>query len=212
MADQDNWPANPNEPQSTKSSGGGGCLKIVLIVGALGLVCMVVCCGGAFYFGSQFVPKVTNNAAEVAGVGQQIMKIDIPAEFEGEGAVTIDNAFMTMRIANFKRKTGDSQLMLLKMEMKFGDMKGQGDEFKNKMSGPKADDLDIQKTETREFDINGEKVPFKFSEAVNRETKVGYHIVEAQMGTPTNFRTLRLVIEDDDYDEAEVVKMIESIR
>jgi hypothetical protein len=175
---------------------------------------MLLCCGGVFWLGSTMVPKETKVPAEVAAVGQQILQFDIPAGFEGTNAVTIDNFFVTVQTADFKRKQGDAQLQLMKMEIKIAGMDKQQQDFKGQFQRP-ADahqSLDIKKTEKRDFVIAGKKVAFRFSEAVDPTSNVEFRVVEGEMGTPpVNVRLLKFVIQADDYDEDEVVKMIESI-
>src|SRR5579871_1518642 len=216
MSDQDNWPANPSDTQAAPKSSSSGCLKWFLILGGLGLFCMLLCCGVAGWFGSKFIPKLTTNPAEVAEVWQKIMKIDVPEGFTGESAATIDNSYMTFQMAKFKGKTDDCYLQLGKIEIKFADMgkmnKQQQNEIMDKYQNPddKANQLEITKTETKEFVIDGKKVPFRFSEAVASETETEVRVVEAELGTAGNMRFLKFVIEAEDYDEDAVVKMMSS--
>ena len=107
MSDRDTWPDNPNDPtpqrapQWEEKSGGGGCLKFALIVGGLGFVVMLVCCGGLAWFGWGFIPKVVKVPADVAALRLQVMQIDIPAEFVSDAGMSIDNWLLAMKFVNY---------------------------------------------------------------------------------------------------------------
>jgi len=96
MSDRDHWPDNPNDEPRRQSEfrerpAGGGCFKIALIVGVIGFFGLLVCCGGLAWFGRGLMPKVATTPAEVAALGQEVMQIDIPAEFVGQGGMSMDN-------------------------------------------------------------------------------------------------------------------------
>jgi hypothetical protein len=213
MAEQDNWPANPSEqPASEQQKSSGGCMKIGLIIGGLGLVLVLVCCGGFAFFAGSFVPKIVTTPAEVAAMSKQIVEMDIPPEFQGEAGFNMDNFAVTMRMVKFKHNAGKGDLMLMNIKVKMGDPKQKID-FKNQQGmNDKERNLELGDSTTKDFDIRGQKVTFRFTEAVDSDKNVPCHVVEGSIAEPNGTTEIKLVLEDDAYDEEAVVKMIESIR
>lgn len=219
MSNRDEWPDNPNDPQPESAAhyeekSGGGCLKWVLILGGLGLLSVLVCCGGGVWLMWGSLPKMVGTPAEVAAVSQEIMQIDIPPDYIGEAGMSADNFIFAMRFATYRHKEGKGQLLIGSMQVKLGASKDQQAEFKN-TTRERSDNekkLTITNTEDREFTIRGKKVPFKFSEATEEGTDKKYRLVEGELEGAGTMAVFQLTLEEDAYDEEAVVKMIESIR
>lgn len=220
MSNRDEWPDNPNDPtpqraqQWEEKSSGSGCLKYALIVGGLGFVVMLVCCGGLVWFGWGFIPKMATSPADVAAVGQQVMQIDIPEEYVGKAGATIDNPLIAMRFAAFLHKEGKGALLIGTMQVKVGNLKDKEADFKTRFEQQSKDKkkLTIKKTEEREFTIRGKQVTFKFSEAEEEGTDKKFRLVTGDLEAPGSLTILQLTLEEEAYDEEAVVKMIESIK
>ena len=138
MADRDSW--NDPQPESAapvKKKGMSGCMLATLIVGGVGLVGMVVCCGVAGWIGSMFVPTVTKVPAEITAVGRKVLNTDVVADFSPDNAITIDNMFLTMRIAEFKHKEGKGEMMMGNVVFKIGDANQTGDQSRKSAKGLK---------------------------------------------------------------------------
>ena len=213
MSDRDQWPDNPNE-QSHEPKSGGGCFKIALIVGGVGFLGMLVCCGGLAWFGWGFVPKMATTPADVAAVGQEVMQIDIPAEFVGQAGMSWDNWVMSMKFATYEYKEQKGSLVIGSMQVKLGDPKDSQAAFKNqtKQQSDDEEDLKITVTVDREFTIRGKPAKFKFSEAEQEGTGKKFRLVSSEIATPGGLLIFQLKLEEDAYDEEAVVKMIESIQ
>ena len=219
MSDRDAWPDNPSDPprrvqQLEEKPGGGGCLKFALVVGGLSFVVLVVCCGGLVWFIWGFVPKLVTAPADVAAVGQEIMKIEIPEEFVGQAGISMDNFAMTMKFATYQHKEQKGTLLIGSNQVKIGNPKDQQAVFKN-TSKQQADiekGLKIMETVDREFTILGKLATFKFSEAEKEGTDKKFRIVSSEIDSPGGMLIFHLMLEEDAYDEETVVKMIESIQ
>ncbi|MEK6262614.1 MAG: hypothetical protein AABP62_28800 [Planctomycetota bacterium] len=219
MSDRDQWPDNPNDvprqqsqPQEPKS--GGGCLKVALIVGGIGFFGMLVCCGGLFWFGRGLLPKMVTTPAEVAALGQEVMKIDIPADFVGQAGMSMDNFAMTMKFANYQHKEQKGTLMIGSMHVKIGDPKDHQAAFNNQKAQQSVaqEGLKITTTADREFTIRGKPVTFKFSEAEKEGTDKKFRLVSSEFESGGGLMMFQLTLEEEAYDEEAVVKMIESIQ
>ncbi len=213
MSDRDQWPENPNEVPSQPKSG-GGCLKAVMIIGGIGFIGLVICCGGLAWFGRGFIPKMVTAPADVAVLGQEVMKIDIPAEFVGQAGMSMDNFAMTMKFATFQHKEQKGTLMIGSMQVKIGDLKDQQAAFnaQKTQQGGAQEGMKITTTEDREFTIQGQPVKFKFSEAEQVGTGKKFQLVSSEFESGGRLMLLQLTLEEDAYDEEAVVKMIESIQ
>lgn len=213
MAEHDTWPENPNDqsaPKPAKSS--GGCVKVILIGGGLGLVVMLVCCGVAAWFGTSFMPKVTNTPAEVTAMAKEIMEIQIPEDFNPDTGLAIDNFAISMRMASFRHKDNQGTLVLGDFKIKMGDPNQAKQLQQQPDIGGKPQNLRMGDTSTREFTIRGKSVPFRFSDAVDEDTNAKVRVVEGTLEVPGGGTFIKLIVNEDAYDEDAVIEMIESIR
>lgn len=219
MTDRDSWPDNPNDPpartqQWKDSSGGGGCWKVALVVGGIGFLCMLVCCGGVGWFVWSFVPTMASNPADVSKLGQQVLQIDLPEDYVGDMGMSIDNWLVSMKIANYRHKDGKGSLLIGALQVKVGDISGHQARFNSHTAEHSDQDqkLIIRKTEEREFTVRGRKVPFKFSEADEAESGKKFRQVSGQIDGSNAITIFQLTLEEEAYDDEAVVKMIESIK
>ena len=128
-----------------------GCLLASLIVGGLGMVCMMVCCGALAWFGYSMKPTVTNVPAEVRAASQQILNVNISDDFTPENAMTMDNMMFTNRMVKFRHKEGKGLLLMGMMKLKIGDpnqAKIQSGQMRGPFEMEARNNLDIKKTET----------------------------------------------------------------
>ena len=215
MSNQDSWtdPNTPTPPAAKK--GMSGCMLASLIVGGIGLVGMIACCGVAAWFGPSFLPQNAQGPVEIAAVGRQILNMEIPAEFTPSEGMTIDNPFFVMRIAEFRQKEGKGDILMVSMKVKFGDpnqadlqSRQMRDPFENKIRGT----LDIQKTEMREVMIAGQKVSVSVGEGTDRSTNKPGHLVGAAIDQPAGKTFVLMRMDDEIWDEEAVLKMLEDAK
>ncbi len=219
MSSRDEWPENPNDnsPQQAdqwRENSGRGCLKFVLILGTLGFLTIIVCCGGFAWLVWGFLPRAATTPSEVAEVGQKIMKFELPPDFIGESAATVDNPLLATRFATFRHKDGKGTLRLGALWVKLADFTKQRVDFRVDAEKHFDDEhkLDVKRTIDRDFTIRGKKVAFKFSEAEELGTGKKFRVVTGEFESPASLTILELILEDDAYDEAAVIKIIESIQ
>ena len=215
MANQENWPDDPNvERPAVKQKSSGGCWSVVLIVGGLGLFVMLLCCGIGGWMVYSLMPKLTSNPAEVAEIGKQVIDLQIPDDFQADTAMTIDNFAMTMRMANFRQKDNKGTLLLGDFQLKFGnpDQKLDIQQKRDQNNSKDGLKLEMGDSQVREFEVRGKQVPFRFSDAVDQDTKTKFRVVEGDLEGPKGGAFIKLIIESEAYDDDAVVKMIESIR
>lgn len=192
-----------------------GCLLASLIVGGLGLVCLMVCCGAFAWIGYTMKPTITNIPAEIRAVSQQILNVNISDDFIPENAVTMDNMMFTNRTAKFRHKEGKGQLIMSTMKLKIGDpnqAKLQSGQMRAPLEMEARNNLDIKKTESRDIAINGQKVSVAIGEATDRITGKSVHTADLEISLPTGQTFILLRLDDDVWDEAAVLKMLEEAK
>lgn len=218
MSGNDLWVDPPNQPQPVESvpkKRMSGCMLATLIGGGLGVVCLLVCCGVFAWFGSMMIPTTTTVPAEVTAVGQRILNIELPPDFQPASAMTIDNMFITMRIAQYSHKENKGDLMLNSMKFKMGNP-GQGavppDQMRVKFEEEIRSSLDIKKVESHDITVNGQKVSVAIAEAVDRNNGKGVHTATANIPI-TNGQTFFLLrLDDDVWDQDTILKMLEDAK
>ncbi len=189
-----------------------GCLLASLIVGGLGMVCLMVCCGAMAWIGYTMKPTITNVPAEVLAASQKILNVKIPDDFVGDNAITMDNMIFTNQTAKFRHKEGKGQLLMGTMKLKMGDP-NQAKLQSGQMRGPfeieLRNNLDIKKTESREIVINGQKASVAVGEAIDRATGKAVHTADLDVSLTSGETFILLRMDDDIWDEAAVLKMLE---
>lgn len=197
--------SQPSAP-GRKSS---GCAKAVVIVGGLTLLMLLVCAGIVGGIAWSIWPTFIENRDEIAATGKQILDVTIPPEFEPATGFKMTNFAIAMQMAAYRRTDDKGSLILGSLKMKLGTAI-QKPEFQSKSE--KTPRLKIGETKVIEFEVRGQKVPFRFSDAVEQDTDKKYRVVEAEFESDTETKFFKLILEDDVYDEAATIQMIESIR
>jgi hypothetical protein len=201
--DDGNAQAKPPRPKSSK-------LRVILIIlGVCGLCC-VLCCGVAAYMISGLIPVTTPEG--VRKKTQEIVAIEIPDHFKPVMAM---NIFGQVRIAMYQESAApdDGMLMLMGFSKNLQQEQNADQQMREAMSkqGQQEIQMDEDKTETREFTIRGEKCKFVFGEGKKPNSETEFHQVYGAFPANGGGGMLMLQLSADEYDEAEIVKMIESI-
>lgn len=216
MSENNPWSDSQNaSPAPVKKQGMSGCMLAAIIVGGLGMVCMVLCCGVGIWFFSMVMPKELNTAAEVTAVGRQILNIELPPDFSPDKAITSDNFIYTLNIAEFTHKENKGKLMLGGIKIKIGDpnqAKMQSMQFREPIEKPSRDPIDVKKSENHEIMINGQKVTVVIGEGTDRTTQKAVHTASTEFVSGGQFTFLFLRMDDDIWDEAAVLKMLEDTK
>jgi hypothetical protein len=216
MTDKNSWGDTPSDsPTPPAKKGMSGCLLASLIVGGLGLVSLLVCCGVGAYFATSWAPKMTTLPAEVAAVGQLVLDMKVPDEFKPSNAMTMDNFVFTMRIVQFTHQEGKGKMVLGTMKIKIGDpnqANPQAAQFRSQHEIEITGNLDVKKTESHEIDINGQKVAVMIGEATDRSTGKEVHTAKADINSPTGQTFFLLRLDDDAWDQDAVLKMLEGAK
>ena len=216
MSGNTSWNDTPEQaPSRPAKKPMSGCLLASLIIGGLGGVCLLACCGVGAYFAANFAPKITAVPAEVTAVGKSVLDLNISEDFTPVNSVTMDNFVFTMRIAEFAHKEGKGKLVLGAMKIKMGDpnqANAQTGQFRTQHETNMSDNLDVKKTESHEITIDGQKVSVMIGEANDRTSGKGVHTATADIKSPTGQIFFLLRLDDDVWDQDAVLKMFEEAK
>ena len=216
MTDQNSWADSPGDaPAAPVKKPMSGCMLASLIVGGLGLVGLLLCCGVGGYFATTWAPKITKVPAEVTAVAQTVMDLKVPDEFTPSNAVSMDNFIFTMRIVEYTHKEGKGKIVLGTIKIKVGDpnqANPQTAQFRSQHEVDISGNLDVKKTESHDITIGGQKVSVMIGEATDRTTGKGVHTAKADINSPMGQTFFLLRLDDDVWDQDAVLKMLEEAK
>lgn len=203
--------------------------KVLLILGAIAGIGLLACCGGVAFVGWKFqgIAKnfaenfTTKNADEIRARTATIVHIDIPDAFQPIQA--FDLIFMKQMIYGNQAKGSMVMIIEINQPMEHASdaaaAKQQRQEILRQMrqqqaqqSGQMNTELAEVSSETREFEINGEKIPFEFIKGTAPNGGTPTRQVVGMFAGRQGMVMLMLMVPESDYDDETVLKMIESIR
>jgi hypothetical protein len=216
MSDRDSWTdPQPDAPTPLKKQGMSGCLLASLIVGGLGVVGMLMCCGFIGWAFMTFMPKPTIVPAEVTQIATGILDTKLLEDFVPVEAASGDNMLFMLRTAEFKHKDGKGGLVMGKVKFKFGDP-AQGtspsQDFRTKIELKMRGSLDVKKSESHDVLMGGHKVSVLISDATDRDTRQEVHVASGDFELPSGTTFFLLRLDDDIWDQDAVLKLLEESR
>lgn len=202
-----------NLPVKSGMSTGMKILLALLVV--VGLVCLT-CCGVGAYFAYFVRNAVHEQPEEIRNDTAAIVEIAIPERFKpvnGMNLVLFRMVKYTTDPEGKPQVEGAGELTLFEMsaavinEQQEQEIKQQMQKEMEKKSG---ENLPVEKSEDREFTIRGKKCTFQFGTFKHKDGEP-WHRIQGTFPSKTGTATLVINLPDSEYDEAEIVKMIESI-
>lgn len=195
-------------------------MKILIVLLCLGGVLFLLCGGCVIYVVSQVKHEVKQDDPQAAAqTAQEIVTIEVPEQFQPSDSVKMGGELfgfgMKMKVATFRSAEGHGSLVLMQMQMKIRNMPQQDQAELARQQLRQQDlhntELNVVRSEQREFEIRGQKVPFLFAEAKQPETDTAFRQVSGAFAVDQGMVMLLLQVEEEAYDEEAVVRMLESI-
>ena len=186
------------QTQTAPEKKSGGCLKWFLILGGIGLVLGVICCGGVTYLGFQFKPTIATTPAEVDKIALEIADLKMLPEFAGKTGMKMNIMIMDMRMADYEHAAGKGQLQLIEMAMKAAggaDQDAQLEVEMNKQNQLNFRTLDGAETETMEMEIRGKPASFTVTTGKATGSDTEYHQVKGVFKSKNGIAKLMLEVE-----------------
>ncbi len=203
--------------------------KVLLVLGSVAGFFLLACCGGVVLLVVKFQGAMqsmaqnlsTKDPDEIRARTAKIVHIDIPAEFP---PVIAFDWFVMKQIIYGKQGRG-STVMIMEINSEMMGGKGAGNvreqrqeilrqlkQQQGQQGGNLDTDLAEERIDTREFEIDGEKVPFDFIKGRAANGGTAMRQVAGLFPGRQGILMLFVMVPESEYDEEAVVKMIESIR
>jgi hypothetical protein len=215
MSIQQDW----QDPQSQKRGMSSGS-KVLLILGGVGGLFLLLCCGGLAIVGYKFKEAVgnlvTTDPELIKTRTQDIVTIEVPPGFKPVQAMDM----VVMRMVVYNGDGGDQSSVFMIMEfdktMMQGNKKQQQDQMLQQMRAQQAQqgsngDIQVEETQTREFTIAGRKTEFSFVKGKSNDGKA-VRQVTGSFPTVDGVAMLFLMVPEEKYDEAAIDRMLQSIQ
>ncbi len=173
------------------------------------------CCLCGVFLSRQW-PTFEHNPTAAEALTHELLSIEIPPNFEPQG--TIDwNVWLLlhMRGAYYVHAVDDGELSLLEVDSRFisqPDFREHIISSLHQHGAGSGFDLNVRKTETRSFNVNGEAVPFTFLTAEDRSTGKARRLVDGVVTVNGRPILVSLWVAEDLWDDAMIARLIESIR
>jgi hypothetical protein len=215
MSIHEDWkdPEAPKRGMSTTA-------KVLLILGCVGGVFALLCCGGGvfvyFRLKDALEKAVVLDPQLIREQADQIVKIDLPPGFEPKQAV---NALVLRWVVYEKNPDDGSRLRLMGIDHAIVDagnpetQKMQMMQVMQQQEGtPGGEPVFLaRETEQREIRVRGEPAKFEFAKGTAAADGQEMRQVTGSFKTPTGIGLIVFLVPVEGYDEAAVVKMLESI-
>lgn len=205
----DQWGGPP-----PKAGMSGGMKAFLILVAILG-TCCVLCCGIVGFFAYQMFPKVSQNPAEINAARDDIAKIDLPAGFQPEHMVKMDNFFMTMTAVEYRDPAIDGHFSLGEMQVKVGEPAQREQAMRQQLDrqgigAPK--NLRNAKSETKSIEIKGQECSFTFKRGEDAVSKKKMCQVQGVFEGKHGPVWIFLEMDQKAFKEDAVIKMLEGIK
>ena len=194
-------------------SGGTNWGKILLILFGVGLVSLLLCCGGGYYFARNAF-DMTQEPAKIATMQKEIIEIDLPPDVQPAMGMNMNLGVMKMKVVMYSPEAGTS-LMLMQMQMA-GQTKEQMQSTFNQQAGQQQNNRNFRQesAETKTVKVDGQDIDFMFAKGTlnppNGAPKP-VRMVTGMFPSKDGMGFIQYSIDEEKYDEAAVIKTLESI-
>lgn len=189
---------------------------LVLVLGFLSAFGLAACClcGGALWW---FRPVIHEDPEQARLLTKEIANINIIDSYQPKGTIVWNVAFLLkVRGAYYERFAGDGLLMLVEVTSRFRteeDVRRHiRQTLEEKGGGGAPLIVDDSLTKRHQVVIRGEPVEFVFKIGKSAHTGRKYHLVEGVFEGNSGEVLLAMRVDDDVWNEEEVVQMIRSIQ
>lgn len=206
MSMQEDGSGEPVPPQRS------GCGRAFLIIFAIVGIIALLCCAGLGIVLWKLRNAFSNDPAVVRENTSTITDIDIPDSFRPVSTVSV----LSMTGVMYAAEDGKGMLLLGGIQEKNGS-KERETQLKTMLAQQKQQQGQNQQLETvskeeREFQIRGEPAKFEFVVAKDKSTGKEFRVVSGTFAGKSGLAGLMLEVPADEFDEAAVEKIVESIK
>ncbi len=182
--------------------------KVLLILGGVFGVMMLLCCGGALWFYSKM--GITQNPQQVQAIQRQIVDIQVPEGYQPQMGMDMSVGPVTMKMAVFVSEGGMLMLMQMPEQSSEEEMRQKMEESLQQQG--KNQQINVDSRKTRTVVVDGQEVEFDFIEGTHADSGGKVRQVIGQFPGRGGTVMLMLVVPEDQWDEDEVMEMLQSIK
>lgn len=191
--------------------GPGTATKVMIGCGAAVFLSLLLCCGGLLWFGRSAV-QLKTTPADIGQLSQSIASIDVPSEFHPQMGMELRFP-VQMKMAVYERDGGTGSLVLMEMAIPGAGTEEQMEQsFQQQMRQQgRQDDIQVESREEKTFQIDGQERKFEFVTGTDPGKNRKVHRVTGIFPSRGATAFLVLTLDDAQWNEEEVTRMIESI-
>ena len=201
----------PTKSRQTRApSTGTNWGKVILILLGVGAVSLALCCGVAYYF---FPASATDDPVKIAVMQKEIIEINLPPDMPPTMGVNMNLGVIKMKIVTYNQGQPTS-LILMEMQLSGQTEEQMKQTFSQQGNQQQNQQFRQESSETKTIKIDGVDRDFLFAKGVF--TPPGGQPTPARMITglfpsKTAMGFITYTIDEANYDEAAVIKTLESI-
>ncbi len=201
----------PTKSRQTRApSSGTNWGKVILILLGVGAVSLALCCGGTYYF---FKDAMTVDPVKITAMQKEIVEIDIPPGMNPVMGMNMNFGVMKMKVVAYNPNHTTS-LTLMEMQISGQTEEQMKQTFSQQGNQQQNQQFRQDSSETKTIKIDGTDHDFLFAKGTI--TTPGGQPTPARMITglfpsKTAMGFITYTIDEADYDEAAVIKTLESI-
>lgn len=202
---------------ATPKKGMSGCMKAFLILGIVGVVLGVGCCGGFYFFGGGNPIKVNTDPAQAAKVGDTIFDGGLGEDFPAKTSVVISIPFVGpfMSMVIYGDEAAGEMVMVGQLDPKFtqGANKAQMEQQMRDAMSQQANkgNMTVLSTSTKPVTIRGKPTEAVISKVKTNDGKEGW-MATASFEGKGGQAFLMVMVPANEYEEADVVEVIELVK
>lgn len=210
MSTNQDWQQTPPPPKSGMSGG----TKLLLILGGIGGLLALVCCGGIGFVVFKYRNAMSTDPATVRATTSEIATIAIPDGFTP--VMSMNLPWPPMKMATYQDSSQQGMIVLMEMDASMGgadpeQMRIQMQQQLRQQGQPQAD-VQVQQSETRQLTVRGQPTEFVFSKGTNTQTNTEFWQVTGTFQSQGGTALLIVMVPADQMTEEEIVEFIESIQ
>jgi len=200
-----------SKPRKQKAGGGTNWGKVILILLGVGGISLALCCGVGYYF---FQNALTQDPVKIAAMQKEIVEIDLPAGLQPAMGMNMNFGVMTMTMAMYNPNQTTS-LMLMQMQLS-GQTEEQMQQAFSQQAGQQQQNAQfkMESSETKTIKVDGQDRNFIFAKGTISPpsgTATPVRMVTGMFPSKNGMGFIQYSIDETTYDEAAVIKTIESI-
>ncbi len=178
----------------------------------MGVVSLALCCGVGYYFARQAF-DMTQDPVKIAAIQKEIIEIDVPPNMQPGMGMNMNFGPVKMKMVMYNPNAGAS-LMLMEMQIS-GQTEEQMKQAFNQQAGQKQNNqFRMESSETKTVKVDGQDREFLFAKGTVSPPggqPAPVRMITGMFPSKNGMGFIQYSVDEANYDEAAVIKTLESI-